>query len=304
MGQKRRVWTAKELIENNFSRRKISKMVQEGKIFRILHGVYSLDPLSGEVAWAAVKLIRPHAVLDGKSAVEVYQGKPLSLPLRVRVNTSNVLRGSRKVVVAGRSQRMRSTIERGFRVVSLVDAAATCLDDGNVDRSELRKVVEMKYKSGHGVKQLEWDLKRLKTRKRGRLQEFLDDCIYGSDSGLERKLIHELRNAGFKTRQNVTIDGYRWDIQVVGVALIDVDSRKYHQANYRNFIIDRWKSNEALVQGHVPLRFTDDCVNYAEKDIIKLVRQVAEFRKKHPRSRVKTPGVGPVFRWHNALVLP
>nr|WP_231498760.1 hypothetical protein [Corynebacterium glutamicum] len=148
------------------------------------------------------------------------------------------------------------------------------------------------------------DLKLLRTRRKAQLREFLEECIYGLDSGLEKVMVQELRDAGFRTRQNVVVEGYRWDIQVVGVALIDVDSRKYHQANGRNFIIDRWKSNEAAVQGHVPLRFTDDCVNYATREIIKLVKQVAEFKRKHPRRRVKTQGVGPVFRWHNALVLP
>ncbi|WP_096453762.1 type IV toxin-antitoxin system AbiEi family antitoxin domain-containing protein [Corynebacterium suranareeae] len=295
--------TAKELIRMKYSRRKINSLVKEGKLYRVLRGVYSMDPPSGEVVWSAIRLVRPGALLDGKSAVEVYQGVPLSLPLRVRVSTSNVLRGSANVV-ARRSQRITGVVHRGFRVVSLVDAIATCLEEKSSDLGDLRRLVEQRYQSGSGVNQMKHDLKALKTRRKKQLREFLEECIYGTDSGLEKKLVYELRDAGFKTRQNVMVEGYRWDIQVVGVALIDVDSRKYHQANGRNFIIDRWKSNEALVQGHVPLRFTDDCVNYAPGEIIKLVKQIAEFKRKHPRKRVKTQGVGPVFKWHNALVLP
>lgn len=297
------MWTAKELIGMGYSRRRINSLVKEGKLHRVLRGVYALDPPSGEVVWSAIRLVRPGALLDGKSAVEVYQGVSLSLPVRVRVSTSNVLRGSRNVV-ARRSQRMDGIAHRGFRVVSLVDTVATCLDERSVNPSDLRRLVEERYKSGSGVKQMAHDLKLLRTRRKAQLREFLEECIYGLDSGLEKVMVQELRDAGFRTRQNVVVEGYRWDIQVVGVALIDVDSRKYHQANGRNFIIDRWKSNEAVVQGHVPLRFTDDCVNYATGEIIKLVKQVAEFKRKHPRRRVKTQGIGPVFRWHNALVLP
>lgn len=199
---------------------------------------------------------------------------------------------------------MRSVRRRGYRVVPVVDAVATCVDEGSVSASELRKLVEEQYRSGQGVKQLKVDVKGLGTRRKAGLLEFLESCIHGTDSGLERKLVAELRDAGFRTRQNVTVGGYRWDIEVVGVALIDVDSRKYHQAHDRNFIIDRWKTNEAVAQGSVPLRFSDDCVNYAMEDIIRLLRQVAAFRKKHPRRRVKVPGLGPVFRWHNALASP
>ena len=57
-----------------YSRRRINSLVKEGKLHRVLRGVYALDPPSGEVVWSAIRLVRPGALLDGKSAVEVYQG--------------------------------------------------------------------------------------------------------------------------------------------------------------------------------------------------------------------------------------
>lgn len=67
---------------------------------------------------------------------------------------------------------MDGIAHRGFRVVSLVDTVATCLDERSVNPSDLRRLVEERYKSGSGVKQMAHDLKLLRTRRKAQLREF------------------------------------------------------------------------------------------------------------------------------------
>lgn len=43
------MWTAKELIGMGYSRRRINSLVKEGKLHRVLRGVYALDPPSGRL---------------------------------------------------------------------------------------------------------------------------------------------------------------------------------------------------------------------------------------------------------------
>ncbi|ALC04714.1 hypothetical protein CDES_01175 [Corynebacterium deserti GIMN1.010] len=298
----RRVWTAKELREYGYSKRTIARSVKVGAWFRILRGVYSTDPPSGRVVWEAVKLLRPYALLDGKSAMEAYNEEELSLPLRVRVDTSNLLRASRDVVVAKRSTRMRAERVGDYRLVTAVDAVVTCLEDGEIERWKLREFVEVQYGSKRGLAKLRKDLRKLKTSRQAGVKGLLEMCVVGTDSSLERKLVGQLRQAGFATRQNVSVGGYSWDVEVVGVGLIDVDSRKYHRAQDRNFIVDRWKNNQAVAMGYVALRVTDECVDFAMREIVKLLRQVQDYRKHNPRKPVKVEGVAPVYQWHNSLL--
>ena len=298
------MWTYRELLDSGKSRAAIAKGVRTGKIHRLFHGIYTTtaEP-TAQTAWEALQKLRPDAVLDGKSAVEVYQGKQPTLPLHARVPTPNLRKGAAAILRLRRSRRIRYQRKGGFRLVSLADAVATCLADGSVGEGELRGLVERSYVSGTGVRRQEKEVKELKTVKKVQLREFFRACASGTDSGLERSFVSALHSAGFVTQQNYVVSGYRWDTAIRSLrVVIDVDSRKYHGSGNRNFIVDRWKTNEAQAEGWLALRVTDDCVNYAMPQILRLLKNIQTFRAKHPRKVLGNRGVGPVWGWHNVLM--
>lgn len=302
MGQT--VWTHRELLNSGKTRAEIAGGVRAGKIHRLFHGVYTTtsEP-TAETAWEALQKLRPDAVLEGKSAVEAYQGKQLSLPLHARVPTSNLRKGAASIIRLRKSRRIRYREVRNFRVVSLADAVATCLADGSVREGELRQLVERSYVSVKGVQRQEKEVKELKTTRKAQLREFLRVCASGTDSGLEKGFVSALQSAGFQTQQNFLVSGYRWDTAIKALrVVIDVDSRKYHGSDERNFIVDRWKTNEAQAEGWLALRITDDCVNYAMPEIIMLLKNIQAFRAEHPRKVLGKRGMGPVWFWHNVLM--
>lgn len=298
------MWTYGELLQLGKTRGEIASDVRAGKIHRLFHGVYTTTAKpTAQTAWEALQKVRPDAVLDGRSAVEVHQGKQPSLPLHARVPTPNLRRGAAGIVRLRRCRRAGWEKLAGFRVVPLADAVATCLQDGSVPESDLRGLVEREYISERGMRRQASELKELKTLKKGQVKEFLDACISGTDSGLERRFVAALRKAGFKTRQNYVVAGYRWDTVIKSLrVVIDVDSRKYHGSENRNFIIDRWKTNDAQAEGWLALRITDDCANYAIPQIVGWLRRIENFRKQHPRGALQGRSMGPVWHWHNALM--
>lgn len=299
-----KVWTYKELLALGKTKGEIAWAVRKRKIYRLFHGVYTsvANPTAWTV-WEGLLKVRPNAVLDGKSAIEVYQGKSPTLPLCARVPTPNLRQGAAAMVRLRRSIRGRPQQLAGFKVVSLADAVATYLKEGGqVPALELRKLVESVYFSDRGNQRQNKELKELKTSPKKQLREFLGACISGTDSKLERRFVAAIRGAGFKTDQNYKIGGYKWDTMIRSLkVVIDVDSRMYHGSENRNFIIDRWKTNEAQAQGWLALRITDDCVDYALPQIIEWLQEIKTFRHTHPRRSLNSQGIGPVWRWHNAM---
>lgn len=292
------------MLDLGKSRAEIARGVREGKIHRLFHGVYTtMAEPTAATAWEALQKLRPDAVLDGRSAVEVYQGKQPSLPLHARVPTSNLRTGAANIIRLRRSRRIRYQQRGSFRVVSLADAVATCLAEGSVGEGELRQLVERSYVSVKGVRRQEKEVKELKTARKAQLRGFLRACASGTDSGLEKSFVSALQSAGFVTQQNYEVSGYRWDTAIRALrVVIDVDSRRYHGSDDRNFIVDRWKTNEAQAEGWLALRVTDDCVNYAMPEIIRLLKNIQAFREQHPRKVLGKRGMGPVWFWHNVLM--
>lgn len=299
------VWTYKELLALGKTKGEIAWAVRKGKIHRLFHGVYTTvaEP-DGRLVWEGLLKVRPNAVLEGKSAIEVYQGKPPSLPLHARVPTANLRRGAATLLKLRRSLRLQWEQVWGFKVVTVADAIASYLGEGGSTRDfEVRKLVEKTYFSERGLRRQERELKALKTTRKAQLRKFFDTCISGNDSKLERRFIVAVRGAGFKTQQNYQVSGYKWDLAIRSLkVVIDVDSRMYHGAQHRNFILDRWKTNEAQAEGWVALRITDDCVDYATPQIIEWLQELREYRKTHPRRSLSSQGIGPAWRWHQALI--
>ncbi len=302
----KKVWTFGELRQLGITRRGIEAKLKEGTLIKVLHGTYTDQPeITGAVVWEALNLVRRDVILDGASAVRVHRGWPLLLPLTVRVPTGNTWGGVPGLVSIKRSSRRQQEQRNGYRLVPLIDAVATCLDEGSMTEGDLRGAINIVYSGEEGINRLSGELEAMGTRGKTSVRDFLETCAYGTDSGLEAQLIGRLHRRGFRTRQNVKVGGYKWDVCLKELkVVIDVDSRRYHGDPYdRTFIIDRWKTNHAQLLGWTALRITEDCVDgLALRKLIALLERIRDFRAAQPRARLTGITDYPVWRWHIVLV--
>ncbi len=298
------VWTFKELVDHRISRRDLQRAMREGKVFKLFHGIYTNVVPTARTVWEALEKQRPNAIVEGASAIEIYQGKRVSLPVSVRVPTSNTGTGPPELLKLRRSRKAKFESRGGYRVVSLVDAIATCLKEGSVPESELRALAEVEFRSERGMRRLNSELKALGTQSKSEVREFLDSCIAGTDSGLEKRFVAALRELGFKTEQNVKVGGYKWDVCLRGLkVVIDLDSHKFHATgDIRTFIIDRWKTNDAQGLGWTAFRITDECFEHNFRDLVSMLKRIRVFRGKHPGARLTGIIQDPVWKWHQVLM--
>ena len=297
MAQK--IWTYKELIHSGKTRWQIDTAVKGQEITRIFRGVYITGTPTGSLVWAAVRRFRKKVALDGRSAIESYLDRPLSIPITVRMPATSRTDLSGKYVRGIRSSRMPDATR-----VTLIDAIATCLDDGTLARRYLHQAVEQYYRGDLGVRRLQKDLSELGKRSGQKLSAFLAVAIPGTDSELEAKLVNLLQRHGFITEQNATIGGYKWDVCIRGLwVVIDLDSWHYHGgSNGDQFILDRWKNNHAAALGWTALRITDTCLNYNQVELINFLKQIRAFRADFPSARLKDIESSPVWSWHSELI--
>lgn len=304
-GKTKTVWTYRELRGHGYSRRRIQALVKQGKLRKLLHGTYTkIQHPTGETVWEALNLVRRGVVLDGVSAIQAQESRPLSLPLSVRVPTKNTATSTPDLVRMTRSGRGHYEERGPYRAVPLADAIATCLDDGSMPEKRLREYANARYTGENGINRLDRELKVMTTRAKAKLRAFLESCIYGTDSGLEIRLVGALRRKGFKTQQNFKVGGYKWDVCIKELkVVIDVDSKKYHgDPLHQTFIIDRWKTNHAQLQGWTALRITEDCVGgLAGQHLVRLLEEIRDFRATKPRARLKGIVDYPVWGWHILL---
>ncbi len=292
------IWTYQELINSGKTRRKINTAMRDQEITRIFRGVYIVGPPTGHLVWVAVRRFRKQVALDGRSAIESHLDRPLSIPVTVRIPTTSRTALNSNYVRGIRSSRMPD----GTRV-TLIDAIATCLDDGALPRHNLHQVVAQQYRGDLGAQRLQKELAELGQRPCQRLSAFLAVVVPGTDSDLEIQLVNLLQRHGFSTEQNLKIGGYKWDVCIRGLwVLIDLDSWRYHGgSNGDQFILDRWKSNHAAALGWTALRITDTCLNYNQEELIAFLQQIREFRATAPNARLKGIESRPVWSWHSEL---
>lgn len=293
-----RIWTYQQLINSGKTKRQIASSIKVQQLTRIFRGVYISGEVTGDVVWRALKSHRKGVALDGYSAIQSHLNQSLQLPVLVRVSKAFRSNHTDSYVRQIPSRRM----PREQRV-NFIDAVATCLDRNYYPNSYLHKIVEEYYRGDFGAQSLQKHLAKIGGRDGTKLAEFLAIATPGSDSELELILVRLLKKFGFKTEQNVKINGYKWDICIRDLwVLIDIDSWKYHGgSNGTQFVLGRWKSNHAAAMGWTALRVTDTCVNYNEVEILAFLNRIREFRGKTPNGRLKGVESRPVWEWHSDL---
>lgn len=293
--------TTEELLAKGWTTAKIAWKKQKGKIFSVFRGVYADAEPTPEVVAEALLKVRPGVVFEKHTALELYTGKPLSLPLQARVPSGALRVGDSDVVELRRSRLKVFGICRGLPVASPAEVVNSLLpSDLNVPVSpELYQLMETHYAGKDGAMQLEMNLKYLGGGCKTRIRDFVQHkVVVGVDSPPEADLIRALRAEGFKVTPQYRLGEYRWDVGVKGLkVVIDVDSKQYHMNDEKAFVVDRWKANSGLLRGWIALRVTTICVSHHLEGIVELLKEIRRLKQVSPRKFPKID-LKPVWQWH------
>lgn len=310
------IYTTQQLYQQGLTRSGIRHRLKIGSLFRVCWGVYSLTPPSAVHVAFALMLLRPDAVFEKQTAIEICNGFKLTLPLHARVATGNIRLGSKKFFTLRRSRLKQHQSVDGLRVVSAAEAVASLLPKrhkpamlwgvNNVQRpfsqvpDVLIMTLEKQYRGRHGVANARRDLHAMGTCAKKAIKSVMKvEAVLGADSLLETSLVCGLRNAGFHPTTQYMLGGYRWDVALEKLrVVIDIDSEMYH-SDHRSFILDRWKTNHGQQQGWTCLRVSRQCVEHYFDRILEVLFTLRS-RKSKQRAQKAEAGA-PVWTWHSVL---
>lgn len=252
-------------------------MVGRGQLVRVEKGVYCTRTPRGEQVLAALAVSRPHLVFTGRTAYQLINDKPLTLPLQALVGRGRTATSTEFVEVT-RVTAVPYSLVKGHRVALPVRAAADLYQQR---RYEAGQLIEDCYARREGKSLLRDHLDRV-----GRLpreaRAFIESRAYGSDSLTERRIFAPLKQRLPGLEQNVYLEGYWWDgVYDREKVIVEIDGRDYHGAEQRGaFIKDRWKRNRVVRAGYIVLTYTAQCVDEHADMIVEQVEDTVRWRRK------------------------
>lgn len=281
-------FTTAELRALGIGEKKTRSLVQQGKLFKLIRGLYVDNCTPASVAQAITGHYKSIA-LSGKSAAQMHLSLPLSFPIQAE-GAGSVLTESFSIK---HSRLPAFTKIHGIPVVEALWAAR-----GSPDFA--RMILELHYSGRDGHKRLNHDLSRMQKVPQW-LRETITTTPIGACSELERRLARPLIKRGYRVKMNQYIGPYCFDILLEQWKIvIEVDSAKYH-ANEDSFISDRWKANSGTLHGWIILRFTDSCINWNLDSVLDEIEQAIQWvQKRRPREdyRPGFPACQKVWEWN------
>ncbi|WP_297454755.1 DUF559 domain-containing protein [uncultured Corynebacterium sp.] len=281
-------FTTAQLRTLGIGEKKTRTLLEQGKLFRLVRGLYIDDYSPASVA----RTITGHyknIALSGKSAAQIHLRLPLTLPIQAE-GTGSV---QAKAFSIRHSRLPACTSINGIPVVEALWAARASKDFA-------RLILEKHYFGRDGERRLNHDLSRMQ-KVPAWLRETIATTPIGACSELERKLVRPLIKRGYRVRMNQYIGPYCFDILLDQWKIaIEVDSEKYH-ANAESFISDRWKANSGTLHGWIVLRFTDSCINWNLDSVLDEIEQAIRWvQKRRPRADYKPgwPACQKVWEWN------
>lgn len=263
--------------------KRIRTLIKEGKLHRVHRGIY-VDVYDPKDVARALQREMKNLVLTGKSAIELRNMKALTFPLRFE--GPRTIQGKDFQVTHGRYRAFEML--DGLRVVKPLWAVRQDGDDSWRTGDFLSK----QYRGYKGLQKFDKDLREL-----GRVPKWLKNKIHhpsiGADSVDEKDLATELRFRGMHFKHNQMVAGYRFDLMLDDV-LVEVDSHKYHSTE-RQFIIDRFKGNAAVLHGYKLLRFNYYCIKENLEEVLDSI-EYAVRGGKEPLTYTT-----PVWKWHPVI---
>lgn len=241
------------LVVSGMAKNTLNRKVKSGEVIKVARSLYlSREPKPVELAEVLMGRF-PKAVFTGLTACQIMTGRPLTFPLHLAADyflpKSTYFFGS------------RTTLLDHWNYGNL-RAQVGILAAQHLEHADAIAFLESVYASKNGRSQLEQDLARM-TRIPKSVRELIEFAATGSDSGPERDLVKQLRNAGIEVRTNYLLGSYLWDLYLpkLGI-LVEVDGYDFHR-NLTDLIRDNWKSNDGQLRGFTVLRYSASCVkNY------------------------------------------
>ncbi|MBC3186627.1 type IV toxin-antitoxin system AbiEi family antitoxin domain-containing protein [Corynebacterium sp. zg-331] len=304
------IFSTAELRRRGETRSSLARRLREGSLHRIMRGLYSEKQLTPRQLCAAYSLLKPQLAFTGATAIQLFLGQAVTLPLRAVVPRGKSDKGTKNLRIT-RRRCLPTTLIEGIKVLcaaavvrdlsllpptKLVAALASVqrrLHESSHDL--LRRVLEHHYAGRNGPASLTSDTSRMGTASRTGLTTILRRSCIGADSETERRAFRPIKMRGWKITHNVKIGNHFWDAYVEGKrkVLIDIDGTAFH-GNDASFVKDRWKTNDAVSRGYYALRYTSACVDHhcakVVEDIIAIARGLhSPFRD------------DPVWRWHRSV---
>lgn len=300
------VYRTAQLEELGLGRRRRTTMVEEGRLHRVEHGVYTTAPPEGDLLLRALALTRPQLVYSGITAHQIYAGGSITAPAEGLVQRPASYR-STPLINVGQVRVLPFRTVNGHRVVPPAMVAA---DLALTDASQARALLEEHYAGRGGHDQLNADLAQ-QGRVPVELRKLIASSSIGADSNSERTLFRALKKKGVNLIQNYQLGHYHWDAAIPSARiLIELDSFRYHAAladgeNERTFIIDRWKANDGARRGWLVLHYTGECVYRHLGHVIDQIMDTIEWQKKRrrrdPLPELLSFELQPPWDWHYHL---
>lgn len=291
-------YTTRELREHGFSEYVLTRLVREGKLSRIVRGIYTRAAVTGRLVLEAVNEHKPHLVFSGKTVAELYLGKEISLPLHAVVERGRSTAQSSVVRVRER----RKVDVRMIANVRMVSALVAAGDATAVETA--RELLEVRYASKKGREDFERDRQAL-VRLPEKTARMVAAAAVGADSWTERRLFRELQARGCGGFEgNAQLGPYRFDgVDHQARVVVEVNGFKYHGAhNRKNYTKDVWKLNAAQRRGYIVLWFTEHCVEWHLGTVVEMVMDTVKWRRetregRAPATPMKVEETG-LWRWH------
>lgn len=292
--QKPELWTTARLRRQGKSSAQIAAAVDEGKIHRVIPGVYSTESPTDLLKLQVLSQRRRRGVTyTGVTAAHVYGLGDMVWPATGRVDVKSSRDGGELLILSVGATERAVTVS-GVSVTSPIETAVELLAAG-WDRKKLRTFLTGRYRGAKGNDALAEDLVALPPRIRKDATDLLDGLVTGTASKLELKavkyILEGLNGIDVTVKVNHVVAGYRFDLVIEEAdLLIEIDSFTFHgpsgrESAERTFELDRWKGNTAVRAGWELLRFTGDTVRWLPEHMVEMVVDTVRYNLRHPRTR-------------------
>lgn len=265
---------ARELHDLGLNASEIRRRVSALELHRLAPDLYSLERPTPKEALLALQTHYPSLVFTGETALSVYASAEIVAPARGYVSHQTTAVNS-AALIAKRSRRLSHELIDGLRLTNPLRAGIDATDV----LPGYPRVVERHYLGSRGRSLYHHDLQQLSRPDRNRSLALTHGAVIGASSEWERRVYRELVAAGLTPVPNFPLGPYHWDLGFPDDRVaVDLDSWKFHgpEVSDRTFILDRWKTNHAVRQGWLPLRFTDLCTNVMLPGVIAEIRNACE----------------------------
>jgi len=281
------------LRARGLSQRQIERLVRAGRLHRVEPGVFTTSPPEGKLLLRALVHRRPDLVFTGRTALQLRQGRAITLPVQAVTSVGRSGHSSAKLSLVRRRETRHEEVA-GFRVTLRAVAVG---DADEVTDAELIAYLEGEFTGHQGKEALAAEVATM-LRVPARFHRLVSGAAIGADSEAEREVARALIARGVAIEQNVFIGHYYFDIVLPEAGIIvEIDGYQFHSAESReSFVQDRWKANLVTRRGYRVLRYSGSCVRHHLEPVVEQIVATAQGSS----AQLVTERL-PVWKWHHVF---